>query len=596
MINFLDLSCTFNLCKFEIKIHRIEADTYISSLFFKIFMAQLTGLGIENFRVFKEYTEFDFAPITLLTGANNSGKSSLIKALLLLAMNAEDNGLKEFDTTNDVFYLGSYDTIKSFNSESNEIKFSLKYSFSVDRESDFAILFTNTMLTYEFDEYGIKNFVFESFMNNEYVKVYSFERTEEFMAAKYWNLQLLLNLIYEDKTSLDTFVEIIDTDKIREELHLLSSSDIQEFINSLNENILNLLSGNLASSKSRYFVDWINFDSIHFIYADMVEKDFAVDYSINEMFSESEKLHFHHILSLVGDNTVHSYLSNLHGDGGEDLISNLVEDFNVDMKKFFGTCKSILPFQYVANVKSNIKRIYPFNDKNSFSTLLKDYKKYNDKIVNNDFWKGFTDEILQVNSFVSKWLETFGIGTSINIEEERGFGLSVSISQLDGRKTLLADLGYGYTQIIVMLLSILRFSSIYTSSIYGHRKPNYNKEINKTIILEEPETNLHPNLQSKLADFLIDAHQTFGINFIVETHSEYLIRKLRVLTKKNVINKEDCVIYYFQNSETLQEGEELARKIQINPDGFMTDDFGDGFTNEADNLMIELYDLPKRQN
>lgn len=41
-------------------------------------MASLSGIGIENFRVFKEYTEFDFAPLTLLTGANNSGKSSLI--------------------------------------------------------------------------------------------------------------------------------------------------------------------------------------------------------------------------------------------------------------------------------------------------------------------------------------------------------------------------------------------------------------------------------------------------------------------------------------------------------------------------------------
>lgn len=46
-------------------------------------MAQLIGLGIENFRIFKDYTEFDFAPLTLLTGANNSGKSSLIMVLLM---------------------------------------------------------------------------------------------------------------------------------------------------------------------------------------------------------------------------------------------------------------------------------------------------------------------------------------------------------------------------------------------------------------------------------------------------------------------------------------------------------------------------------
>ena len=30
-------------------------------------------IGIENFRIFKELTEFELAPITVLTGTNNSG-------------------------------------------------------------------------------------------------------------------------------------------------------------------------------------------------------------------------------------------------------------------------------------------------------------------------------------------------------------------------------------------------------------------------------------------------------------------------------------------------------------------------------------------
>jgi AAA15 family ATPase/GTPase len=57
-------------------------------------MAQLTKLGIQNFRVFgsETMTEFDFAPITLLTGANNSGKSSVLKALSLLKNSFDKNG------------------------------------------------------------------------------------------------------------------------------------------------------------------------------------------------------------------------------------------------------------------------------------------------------------------------------------------------------------------------------------------------------------------------------------------------------------------------------------------------------------------------
>jgi AAA15 family ATPase/GTPase len=40
----------------------------------------LKGFGLENFRVFKDYTWFDFAPITILTGPNNSDKSSTVIA------------------------------------------------------------------------------------------------------------------------------------------------------------------------------------------------------------------------------------------------------------------------------------------------------------------------------------------------------------------------------------------------------------------------------------------------------------------------------------------------------------------------------------
>jgi AAA15 family ATPase/GTPase len=42
-------------------------------------MSYLSGIGFNNFRVFGEQTDFKFTPITILTGTNNSGKSSLIK-------------------------------------------------------------------------------------------------------------------------------------------------------------------------------------------------------------------------------------------------------------------------------------------------------------------------------------------------------------------------------------------------------------------------------------------------------------------------------------------------------------------------------------
>ncbi|MFY7787118.1 MAG: AAA family ATPase, partial [Thermoflexibacteraceae bacterium] len=95
-------------------------------------MAQLTGIGIENFRVFKDFTEFEFAPITILTGTNSSGKSSLFKALLLLADNAQRNGLSELDFTGEGHQLGTFETVKTKGSEKEEMTFVLHYKFTAE--------------------------------------------------------------------------------------------------------------------------------------------------------------------------------------------------------------------------------------------------------------------------------------------------------------------------------------------------------------------------------------------------------------------------------------------------------------------------------
>ena len=50
-------------------------------------MSLFEGIGFENFRVFGKQTNFQFAPITILTGTNNSGKSSLLNGIKLLQEN-----------------------------------------------------------------------------------------------------------------------------------------------------------------------------------------------------------------------------------------------------------------------------------------------------------------------------------------------------------------------------------------------------------------------------------------------------------------------------------------------------------------------------
>ncbi len=77
----------------------------------------ITKLYLRNFKCFEEQ-EFPMAPLTLLTGINGMGKSSVIQALLLLRQSWEiQEGLNGFDDINlEKLYLnGIYTNIGNIN-------------------------------------------------------------------------------------------------------------------------------------------------------------------------------------------------------------------------------------------------------------------------------------------------------------------------------------------------------------------------------------------------------------------------------------------------------------------------------------------------
>jgi len=58
-------------------------------------MPNLEGISLQNFRTFNKKEDFEFSPITLITGTNNAGKSSLFKAIQFLIHNFKDGIISE---------------------------------------------------------------------------------------------------------------------------------------------------------------------------------------------------------------------------------------------------------------------------------------------------------------------------------------------------------------------------------------------------------------------------------------------------------------------------------------------------------------------
>lgn len=108
--------------------------------------------------------------------------------------------------------------------------------------------------------------------------------------------------------------------------------------------------------------------------------------------------------------------------------------------------------------------------------------------------------------------------------------------------------------------------------------------------VEEPESNLHPRLQSLLADFFMDLCKTFEVRVMIETHSEYLIRKLQELVADKKIAPKDAIIYYFRNPEIAKaEGKVQVEKIEFSENGEIPYwKFDSGFYDEHYNLELGL--------
>jgi predicted ATPase len=109
-----------------------------------------------------------------------------------------------------------------------------------------------------------------------------------------------------------------------------------------------------------------------------------------------------------------------------------------------------------------------------------------------------------------------------------------------------------------------------------------------TVALEEPECHMHPSLQSKLADMIVEAFKLYGVHFLIESHSEYFIRKLQLLVSDKSISNNDVSLLYV-NSASRPEHIPAITDIGLDSDGSLKNEFGPGFFDESLRLSRMLF-------
>ena len=90
----------------------------------------LTRLRLQNFKGWQDTGDLPLKPITALFGANGSGKSSLIQAILLLKRTAESsdrNAVLDFGKDNAPANMGNFRSVVHRHKTANELKISLDW-------------------------------------------------------------------------------------------------------------------------------------------------------------------------------------------------------------------------------------------------------------------------------------------------------------------------------------------------------------------------------------------------------------------------------------------------------------------------------------
>lgn len=557
-------------------------------------------IELNNFKIFKEKTEFDLLPITILTGRNNSGKSSIIKALLLMDdfLNSNDQFYLKFSQKNIFKHkINGFKNAISWESDKNYFtigftkgnKF-IQFEFKQDKENETIAVLNKFLLKVIDSEIMISLTKSDDTDDLKYILTFN-ESTPDYFKhvinsnVSYSKISSQIKNVSKEIYFLKNHsqLQIKDPLKYNLELEKLRSKEF-ELESQLNE--LNALVESKKMAKQSNIVE-LNID-----YHELREgsKSIAEVIGLNLINWFNERESKNNEAETLSKIVTEAAINNTKSDAEKNQIieksKKILNEYrytSLKNKNEFDTSFSLvyylraLMFFKVNHLSPNRTRQERLYIKNSAQTEIEyeiaDYHEFQKQSKDNGY------------EWMTKWLSAFGLGDNIMVENIEGVANKIKISS-NNKLVDLVDMGFGSGQILTILLKIYNtiknqrgFDKLFAQARSISR--NYG-----IIIIEEPESNLHPQFQSKMAELIADTYITFGIRFIIETHSEYFIRNLQLLVaeKYKNLDRENAVIYYLNNNDS----EEQIKKLSINEDGSLNGRFGEGFLDEATQKALKL--------
>lgn len=483
-------------------------------------------IGFKNFRKFEDFPPIDLGPITIFVGENNAGKSTVLKALLSVLDFVKTSA---FDTTGEAVTNIRFFFNKSYFSHIGTFKRAI-YNKAPDGS---AIVFVFAFGLYYF-EISVKGAIDDEESISGQVSSIKLTLIDFNIDLNYVFESGLnrLNVVFhskpnslkkkpyskEDQKVVDGYFSDFDSD-VEMEMPITGSG-------MLGGNILEMLLWGFRQKLERT-VDYYS----------------ATNKPQNPKYSED---------------IVQGVSSEM-----EAILISKKRYFN---SKFFQQCLHGISYFDAPRVEY----IYAHAVTQTVIYSAKDINDYYVKTIH-EFANQAVEPDTPVYEFIVKWMKEFGIGARYELTSIGGEAHIVKIVNFDGESVNLADKGMGSIQLMILLF---RLATLMSQARIGMGR----LQAKALIIVEEPEQNLHPMLQSKLAELFFSMNQDYGFRFIIETHSEYLIRRTQALVGSSYREKKDFEnpfkVYYFPANGTPYD-------MPYAKTGRFEEQFGSGFFDEA---------------
>lgn len=530
-------------------------------------MTQLE-FGFKNFRKYTRLNPLKLGEITYLVGENNSGKSTFIKGAMLMLNNLLKPNFNyvdywfDFNASKDNKY--AHINVPTFNSAINR--------YADDKEITFTCHLTHAQNA-EYMDFLIETTVQGLDTNSSLGIITGMKITDNINCRKY-------TYTYDSPETSYKIESLTPSQDLIDRLSKLQGK-IEQRLNNPNNKI-----NPIDDTRNFYSYYWSSISSDHEQkYLESLKEGLNV--AINKLKPKGEncpttynqyKMEYQTLpADLIKSFFEHKYELGLSDDlkshkNLDDEITTLAHNLDESIK-FYSS------IEYLHIHEAEQRFFYNANDHNDETAqMIKEYHTHLGSFKD-DIYANLVGELVEFFEITDKYIIT-------EATEEGSYKVFLSkewpLWDDQARCYInrqywhpLATYGTGIIRIVFLVMNLVNL-------LFNHAGKN------PIVIIEEPEMNLHPKYQSRLADLFRYFNKTYGFRFIIETHSEYIIRKTQVAVKQagyQSMEEMDAlnpykVLYFPQDGDPYE--------MLYRTDGKFCNKFGPGFYDEANNLIFEI--------